>query len=121
MLPLEWYPQWWLEHPAYLYLAGPGRLLVPSLIHAAILGLELATLREFSRYSGVAGRNARVAIAWVIVFHALVVLFGLAALDMHVGYFYSPVLSSLIALLMAVRALYMRRQALAKVSQSVSC
>lgn len=107
MLPLEWYPDWWLEHPVYLFLAGwgSGRLLLPSLVHAALLALEIASFKELVRLPGKEGRHARIAARVVFFCHGLIVLMGIGALDGHAGYFYSPVLWGLFALLFAARAL----------------
>lgn len=115
MLPLEWYPDWWLEHPVYLFLAGwgSGRLLLPSLVHAALLALEIASFKELCRQPGKEGRHARIAARVVFFAHGLICLFGTAALDGHVGYFYSPVLWGLFSLLFAVRAMRLARRRLA--------
>jgi len=112
MLPLEWYPDWWLEHPLYLFLAqwGSGRLLLPSLVHAALVALEIASFKELVRMPGKEGRHARIAARVVFFAHGLIVLMGLATLDGHVGYFYSPVLWGLFALLFALPATRLARK-----------
>ena len=111
MLPIEWYPQWWLEHPVYLWLSGfgQGRLLVPSLLHAAILALEICAFRVLWKQRGKPGQSAK-RDAWVVLMlHAMIWILTLGMLDTHVTYFYAPILPALISFAVAVRALRVRK------------
>jgi CHASE2 domain-containing sensor protein len=91
MLPIEWYPEWWVQHPIIVSLGGPSRMLLPTLLHGALLTLELVAYNYFGEVGGVASRRGRSAFRIMIICHVLLVLLSFSALDNFFLYIYLPV------------------------------
>lgn len=93
----EWLPDWWTQSPAFQWLTGPGRWLLPSLIHGVALWLAFAALRRCRRLPHKERPAAERAI-WLVLFLQLLVFVATSAtLDMGISYYYGSGFCGLIA------------------------
>lgn len=107
----DWLPDWWTQSPAFQWLAGPGRWLLPSLLHAASVGLGVAALRLCRQLPHKERPPAERAIRVVLFLQLLVFTGSLAALDMGLSYYYGSGFSALVAALMAFGTMHLVKNA----------
>ncbi|MEZ5992041.1 MAG: hypothetical protein R3E76_06790 [Planctomycetota bacterium] len=101
----EWLPDWWTQSPAYQWLAGPGRWLLPSLMHAACLAIEINILRAYARLPYKEKAPAERSVWIVMMLHLLAFVVSLSAIDSGVFYYYGSGLWGVLAVLLAASAI----------------
>ena len=100
----EWLPGWWVESAVCKWLAGPGRMLTPTLVHVAVLALEVAVLRAYGKLPHAQRRRAERS-AWVLfMIHAFLWVITLSAIDGGLSYRASAFVWGLVVCVLAVRA-----------------
>jgi hypothetical protein len=101
----EWLPEWWVQSAVCQWLMHDGRMLVPTIVHAAAFAIELALLREYRKFPAEQRKKAERA-GWLLFFiHLLLVVAGTAALDGGVGYAASAIVWGVLVCALAARAL----------------
>lgn len=111
MLPFDWYPQWWLEHPAYLYLAGPGKWILPLYLHGACLALEIAAFNKLEATMLFWSIPIRNTFRVVLLLHGVIFALTAPLLDGGVAFYYTSGFWALVVLVITLVTTVLTRRA----------